>query len=247
MNPFDLLIRRFCTQVSLDAAARQAIRDLPHTVRVFEPGAYLLREGEPPVFTGIMISGFAYRHKLTVEGARQIVSLHIGGDPIDLQSLFLDVADHNIQTLTRAEIALVPRERMQELVATNVAVSRAVIANVLVDASIFREWIVNVGRRDATARIAHLLCELAVRLTAVGLAEGYAFELPMTQEQIGDAVGLTPVHVNRTLKMLAASGLISRNRRFVSPNDWSALRDAAGFNTRYLHEPEPELAPTQFG
>ena len=105
----------------------------------------------------------------------------------------------------------------------------------LIDGSIFREWVVNVGRRDARTRIAHLLCEFARRLEVAGLAHEYRYELPMTQEQIADATGLTPVHVNRVLMALARDGLIERSKRFVAIPQWEALRRVAGFSETYLH------------
>ena len=105
----------------------------------------------------------------------------------------------------------------------------------LVDSSIFREWVVNVGRRDARARIAHLLCEFARRLELAGLTNGEGYELPMTQEHLADATGLTPVHVNRTLKRLEKEGLVVRNRRHVGIPDWEQLRAVAGFSELYLH------------
>ena len=105
----------------------------------------------------------------------------------------------------------------------------------LVEASIFREWVLNVGRRPAQARVAHVLCELGVRRETQGLAENYGYQLPMTQEQLADVCGLTPVHINRTLKSLEARGLIKRDKRRISFPDWQALRDVGDFNQRYLH------------
>jgi CRP-like cAMP-binding protein len=183
----------------------------------------------------VLISGFAYRHKLTVNGARQIISILMPGDPLDLQHLFLDVADHNVQTLTQAEVALIPRAELQKLAHERPAVGVAFMVNMLVEASIFREWVTNVGRRDARSRIAHLLCEVAVRLEGQQLTEEYGCELPMTQEQLGDATGLTAVHVNRTLKALEADGLIERNVRSVKFPNWERLKKEADFTDRYLH------------
>jgi CRP-like cAMP-binding protein len=118
-------------------------------------------------------------------------------------------------------------------------VGHAILVKILVEASIFREWVLNVGRRDSMTRVAHLLCELGVRLDAEGLAENYGYDLPMTQEQLADAVGLTPVHINRTLKALEAEGLIVRSKRSVSFPDWKRLRLVGDFNQRYLHlEPQ---------
>jgi CRP-like cAMP-binding protein len=105
----------------------------------------------------------------------------------------------------------------------------------LIDASIFREWVVNVGRRNSRARVAHLLCEFSLRMEAAGLASNHHYELPMTQEQLADAVGLTSVHVNRVLKQLGEEGLISRDRRSIVIEDWKRLRETGDFNERYLH------------
>ncbi len=234
-SPLALLVRKLSRHVPLEPEDRAALLALPATLRTLDPSTYLLREGDPPQYCAVLASGFAYRQKLTGEGARQIVSLHIPGEALDLQSLYLDVADHNIQTLTRAEVALVPRAAMRDLVQTRPAIAHAVMVEILVEGSISREWTLNIGRRDAQTRLAHLLCEVAVRLDAQGLSGGEGYELPMTQEQLGDALGLTAVHVNRTLKALEAQGLIVRNRRHVGIPQWTPLRDVGDFTSRYLH------------
>jgi CRP-like cAMP-binding protein len=186
-----------------------------------------------------LVTGFAFRQKLAGDGARQIVALHIPGDALDFQNLFLDVSDHSVQMLTRGEVAFVTIRDLQVLARERAAVGHAILVKILVEASIFREWVLNVGRRDAKTRVSHLLCELAVRLDAEGLADHYSYELPMTQEQLADAVGLTPVHVNRTLKALEAEGLIVRSKKSVSFPDLMRLRSAGDFNQRYLHlEPQ---------
>jgi CRP-like cAMP-binding protein len=212
-----------------------AIAALPHVVRTLEANAYLVREGQRPEHCIFLISGLAFRQKLTVEGARQIVSLHIPGDFVDLQHLFLKEADHNVQTLTRAEVALLQIEALQELALTRPAIGKAMWIDALVDASIFREWVVNVGRRDAMARVAHVLCEFSARMDAAGFVSDGPHQLPITQEQLADCVGLTPVHVNRTLRKLAEAGLIDRVRRHPNVTNWDALRRTADFNPRYLH------------
>lgn len=239
-NPLALVVRKLHSRTPLSAEDQEAILRLPCERRTFEHSSYLVREGEKPVYCGALISGFAYRHKLTVTGARQIVAIQMPGDPLDLQHLFLDVADHNIQTLTRAEVALIPRAELQKLARERPAVGVAFMVNILVEASIFREWVTNVGRRDARSRIAHLICEFAVRLDSQQLTTEYGCELPMTQEQLADSTGLTPVHVNRTLKALEAEGLIERNMRSVKFPDWERLKHAGDFTERYLH-----LAPQE--
>ncbi|HEX2764146.1 MAG TPA: Crp/Fnr family transcriptional regulator [Allosphingosinicella sp.] len=124
---------------------------------------------------------------------------------------------------------------LQSLALARPGVARALWIDTLIDSSIFREWVVNVGRRDTRARIAHLLCEFALRLQAVGIGDGRRYELPMTQEQLADAVGLTSVHVNRVLRQLGEEGLISRDRRTLVLEDWQRLRQVGDFNERYLH------------
>jgi CRP-like cAMP-binding protein len=238
-SPLDLFVRKLSLHGPLAAEDRAAILALPVTLRTLDPQSYTVREGDAPTLCCILISGFAYRQKLTGDGSRQIVSLHIPGDPLDLQNLFLDIADHNVQTLTRAELAFIPREAIKVLVRSYPAIAHAIFVTILIEASTFREWVLNVGRRGSRARLAHLLCEFAARMEAQGLADHYGYELPMSQEQLADALGLTPVHVNRTLKALEADGLIRRDKRFVSFPDWKRMRDFADFSARYLHlEPQ---------
>jgi CRP-like cAMP-binding protein len=217
------------------AEDRRAVLALPHVMRTLEAGSYTVREADPPEQCAVLVTGFAFRQKLTGDGSRQIVALQLPGDALDLQSLFLDVADHSVQMLTRGEVAFVPRSDLQELARVRPAIAHAILVKILVEASIFREWVLNVGRRDSRSRIAHLLCELAVRLNSEGLASDYGYDLPMTQEQLADVVGLTPVHVNRTLKVLEAEGLVMRTKRNISFPDWQRLRNVGDFNQRYLH------------
>jgi CRP-like cAMP-binding protein len=177
----------------------------------------------------------AYRQKITGDGARQIIALHLPGDALDFQNLYLKVSDHSVQMLTRGDVATVPRTELQELARARPAVGHAILIKTLVEASIFREWVLNVGRRKARERMAHVLCELGSRMDAIGMADEHGYELPMTQEELADTLGLTPVHVNRTLKLLEAEGLITRNRRSITFPDWERIREAADFNDRYLH------------
>jgi len=166
--------------------------------------------------------------------ARQILSFHIPGDFIDLEGAILNVADHNVQALSRCELALVPVEAVRKLANEHPMIARAMWVDALVDSSIFREWVVNVGRRDARSRIAHLLCELAVRLDDEP-RDGSVFALPLTQEHIADATGLTSVHTNRTIQSLRREGLISLASGRLVIHDWNALRSIGDFSELYLH------------
>jgi len=163
---------------------------------------------------------------------------------VDLQNSLLDVADHSVQMRTGGEVAYIPREEIKELAFARPRVGLAMWIDTLVDGSIFREWLTNVGRRDAQTRLAHLLCEFSLRLKLAGLGETTRYELPMTQDQMADCTGLTAVHVNRTLKTLEAEGLIERtSTRTVTIGDWKKLAEAGDFDSNYLHlrQDEPAL------
>lgn len=229
------MVTKFAKRSALDEADRQALFALPFRERICEAGLYLVREGSQTEESTLILEGFAFRHKLTVEGTRQIVSLHIDGDFVDLEGSLLTVADHNVQTLTRCRVAMVPCREIRKLLRERPNVALAMWVDTLVDASVHREWVLNVGRRPAKERIAHLFCEIGRRLEFAGLAQADGYRFPMTQEQLADATGLTPVHVNRTIKALEADGFIMRERRFLKVPDWQALRTLAGFNELYLH------------
>ena len=229
------LIKKLESHSTLTDSDREAIRSISYTTRSIDHGSYLIREADRPLHCSILLSGFVFRHKVTGQGERQILAIHMPGEFLDLLNIFLDHADHNVQALTRVEAAIIPRAAIHELAHQSPTLTRAMWTDTLIDASIFREWVVNVGRRDSISRIAHLLCEFALRLEAAGLGSGDAYELPMTQEQIADSVGLTPVHVNRVLKELTQRGLISRNKRAVVIPDWEQLRQIGDFSARYLH------------
>jgi CRP-like cAMP-binding protein len=233
------LLRKLESHSPLEPADRAAILAMPMTLRTMDPSSYLVREGERPEFCCVLIKGFAYRHKVTGDGGRQIMSIHMPGDFVDLQNSYLDVSDHNVQLLTRAEVAFILRAAVRQVATDFPNVGRAFWTDTLVDASIFREWVMNVGRRDSLTRIAHLLCEFTLRLDAAGLANGHSYELPMTQEQIADATGLTPVHVNRVLKELGRMNLIEREKRAVKITDWDQLSRVGDFSARYLHLDDP--------
>ena len=234
-HPLMLLLRQFDALEPLSPKERGLVLALPYRLRQMDAGSHLIREGDVPTYCSVLVTGYAFRHKVTGSGARQILSICIPGDAVDLQNLFLDVSDHSVQLLTQAKVAEIPRDAFQDLVLSRPRIGRAVIEMSLIESSILREWVVNVGRRNARARIAHILCEFAVRLEQRGLTTDHGFELPLTQEQLADATGLTSVHVNRVLKTLETEGLITRKRRQIHFNDWRALQDVGDFSRRYLH------------
>jgi len=230
-------VERLSSRVEFSHAEEDAILALPYTLRTLEAGEHFIRDGDKPLHCCLMLDGFTVRDKVVAGGSRQILAVHMRGDMVDLQNVLLERSDHNVQALTRCEIAVIPRTALEELSFAHAPVGKALWYETLVDGSVFREWIANVGQRDARTRIAHILCEFAIRLEAAGLAKTSSYELPMTQDQLADAVGLTPVHVNRTLMALGREGLIERRRRSVRIDDWKELARVADFDPSYLHLP----------
>ena len=233
IHPLADMVDAFAAHTAIDADERAALLGLPYSVRTFEPGSYLVREGDTSDQCRVVLTGFAVRHKCSGEGLRQIVSMHTHSDLLGLHHLYIDTADHNIQTLTRCNIAAISTKALRELILKYPTVGVALLTYTMLEASRYQEWILNVGRRDARTRVAHLLCELAIRLDVPDLPPGQEYELPMTQEELGDAVGLTSVHINRTLRALAEDGLIVRDKRTLKFPDWKRLIKA-GCNACHL-------------
>ena len=230
------MLRKLRLWVNLDAADEQALLDLPHTVATVERNKAVVREGDRVSHCWLVLSGFCVRLKYVGTGGRQIVSIHMKGDLVDLQNALLGVADHTVQTLTACKMAKLPIQSIRHLTDTCPAIKDALWNDTLVDGSIHREWVANVGRRDAPTRIAHLLCEFALKLEAVNLGEQLDYELPMTQDQLADATGLTPVHVNRVLQGLEKDGLIERAApKSVVIGNWKRLAAFGDFRPDYMH------------
>ena len=236
VSTLEPMLRKLEYWQKFDDDDRAAVLALPHAVRALEHNHYIIRELDRATHSCVLLSGFAMRHKIVAGGARQIVSLHMRGDVVDLQNSLLGTADHSVQMLTAGKAAMIPREAIIRLAFERPSVGKAMWIDTLVDASVFREWIANVGRRDARTRVAHILCEFSLRLKLAGLGEHTGYEMPMTQEQLGDATGLTSVHINRTLKGLEADQLITRaTPRSIIIGDWRKLAEAGDFNSAYLH------------
>jgi CRP-like cAMP-binding protein len=242
------LLRKLEHWHPLNEEDRQAVLALPHVTRDLTANQFLVWDGDRPQNTCLILSGFAFRHKIAGNGSRQILSIHMKSDLIDLQNSLLGVADHNVQMITAGSVALIPVDAIRDIAFRIPAVGMAMWYETLVEGSIFREWILNVGRRDAFTAIGHLLCEFALRMDVAELGKSTNYELPLTQEQLADAVGLTSVHVNRTLMRLEEEGHIRRSKRTIHIDDWQALAKVADFEPRYLHlfraDMPPGLPPT---
>lgn len=230
------LLRRLTVVSKLDDADIDALRSLPIAVRHWEGGRNVVTDGQRPKESCLIIEGFCVRSKTTIRGERQILSIHIPGEIPDLQSLHLHVMDHDLITLTPATLGFISHTSLRTLTHGRPSVAEALWRDTLIDSAIFREWIVNVGQRPAPARLAHVLLELRKRLAVVsGRAAATEFEFPLTQEQIGEALGITPVHANRIVKLLRQDGIVDVSRGHAHVLDEKRLEELAQFDDRYLH------------
>lgn len=196
----------------------------------------LVQEGERTSQCLLLVQGFACRYKASQDGTRQIVSFHVPGDFVDLNSLLLGKMDHSIATVTPVQVAPIPHATILGWTRPHPRLVHLLWRDTLIDAASFREWVVNVGRRTAYQRTAHLLCELTTRLRAVGLARGDICDLPISQVKLADALGLSPVHTNRMLQQLRGKGLIEWGGGSLVVRDWEELKRAGEFDPTYLHQ-----------
>lgn len=229
------LIRRLSTLADLDAEDRSRIAELCKDVRQIPRRRNITREGDRPEYVHVMVSGWGARYKTLRNGLRQIVDFVIPGDFCDLHVTLLREMDHGIVALTPCSVALINQEQIAKLMSENTRIVRAMWWSTLVDQGILREWVLNVGRRDAYERVAHLLCEMHFRMQRIGMVEHDRLSLPLTQEELADATGLTPVHLNRTLQRLRREKLIEIGGGMLTLLNAAALKEAAGFNPSYLH------------
>ncbi|MFC0103620.1 Crp/Fnr family transcriptional regulator [Sphingopyxis terrae] len=234
-SALDLFVRKLLSHSRLSRSDQEAIRALRWSRRRLCANEYILREGDRAKACPILLNGFAYRQKMSADGGRQIVSLKIPGDALDFQSLYLRTADHNIQALTPVDLAVFPLREFEQILGPRPDIVRAVLVDILIEASICREWLLNIGRRNALSRLAHLLCEIHYRVRQIGSDAMAAKELPLTQEQLADLLGLTPVHINRTVRALEQQGAVQRIARKIVIVDLLTLRRIAQFSDLYLH------------
>jgi CRP-like cAMP-binding protein len=213
-----------------------ALAALPMQVEQVPRYRHLVREGAVPDRCCLLLKGFAARYKLAANGSKQIVSFHVAGDILDIQHLLVAEADHSVEAITESRVGWIGKAELLRLAWERPAIGKALWRDCLIDASIFREWVLNVGRRPARSRVAHVLCEFVAKCEAAGIGDREHFQLPMTQQQIADATGLTTVHVNRTLRALDADCAILRNRNQFRVLDWKRLCSIADFDAGYLHE-----------
>ncbi|MBA3896076.1 MAG: Crp/Fnr family transcriptional regulator [Sphingomonadaceae bacterium] len=228
--------------VPLQADDAEVLEAACANVRAIPARYDLIREGDKPGPVFVMLDGWACRYKLLPEGGRQIVAFLMPGDFCDMHVAVLDEMDHSIATLTPARVAMIPREEMERLIEARPKLTHAFWRTQLVDESVLRAWIVSMGRRSAIERVAHLMCELFARARNIGLVENDRCDLPLTQIVIADALGLTPVHVNRVLRKLREAGAMDDETGKLVITNPAQLAFVAGFDDNYLHRRSRRVA-----
>ncbi|QGY02259.1 Crp/Fnr family transcriptional regulator [Methylobacterium mesophilicum SR1.6/6] len=212
-----------------------ALNALPMQMATIEANRDIVREGDRPSRCFAVLEGIACTYKSTRSGKRQVMGYHVPGDVPDFLSLHLETLDISIATVSACRLGFVQHEAARAMLRAHPRLNDVFWRATLIDAAIVREWMLNTGRREAFARMAHLFCELVIRLGAVGLAPDRTCDIPMTQPELADALGITPVHVNRTIRDLKAAGLITLRSRRLTVHDWNGLVSAAEFDPTYLH------------
>jgi CRP-like cAMP-binding protein len=229
------LIRKLESIARLSPEEKAALQRLPLRLKAVAADQDIVSEGDTPSECCLLVEGFACRYNVTVQGKRQILSFHIGGDIPDLQSLHLSVMDHSLGTLIPCKLAFIRHDDLRNLMRNHPRLGELFWRDTLIDAAVFRQWVVNVGRRPSLARMAHVLCELLVRLRAVELVEDHVFDLPVTQGELADALGISNVHVNRVLQDLRKQNLIALQGKTLKVLDWEGLKTTGEFDPTYLH------------
>ena len=219
---------------TLTAEEREAVLNATSREMDFQVGQDIVKEGARPKASSLVVSGLAARYKVLAGGGRQFTALHVPGDFVDLQSLLLKKMDHAVVALTPMRVARVAHATLRQVTDDFPHLARLLWLTTLVDGAIHREWILSMGRRQAPARLAHLLCELFLRQQAVGKVDGMSFSLPLTQAQMGDVLGVSSVHMNRTLQELRRDGMIKWQGPIVTIKDWQRLKSFAEFDAAYL-------------
>jgi CRP-like cAMP-binding protein len=229
------LVAKFERSVALSDEERAAVAAVPFTVTKVLPGEAVAWAGDQPERSTLILRGLLSTSKAVADGALQITAFHIPGDMPDLCGLQLDVLDSDVGAITGSELALIAHGDLRRLCQEHPRLAGLLWRTTLVDAAIYREWVVNVGQRGAVARVAHLLCEMMTRMTSAGLADGDSCQLDLGPASLSDATGLPLLQVTDVLQDLEAHGLASLERGTLTVHDWETLAQAGGFQPTYLH------------
>ncbi|WP_431015547.1 Crp/Fnr family transcriptional regulator [Bradyrhizobium pachyrhizi] len=240
--PHRKLIARLLAVVGLSEHDQARLECMPHTVKQFKDAEIVTWQGERTVRCTVVMSGFLSSQRV-VSGRNQISSFYVPGDVPDLQTLHLPFAEHDLCSMGKSTVALISHSHLRQMLMASPGLTNAFWRETLIQAAIYREWVENLGSRAALPRIAHLFCELTTRLEMVGLLDNDRFHLPLTQQDLADACGLSTVHVNRTVQELRKMGLIEWHGQIVSLLRRDLLEEVAEFGADYLHALEVSNSP----
>ena len=224
-------LRRFDT---ISAQEEEALRSAVWKTATFKRGEIIVRAKTEREHCDLLLDGFVNRSKSLKSGARLVLQFAVPGDFIDLHSLVMKELDHDLEAVSDCSLALFKHEALRDIIDRHPHLGRVMWLSTVVDAAIHREWMLTFGRRSAAGRLAHLFCELQVRLTAAGLAEHGKYDLPLNQTELADLVGLTAVHTNRVLRKFREDGLLTLKSKVVEIQDWDGLVALAEFDPFYL-------------
>jgi CRP-like cAMP-binding protein len=243
-SPLQPFLDRLMKRSALNEAQQDAILTLPGRIEQVDANRDFVRLGERTEHACLIIAGIAAKFGQTFDGRRQITAIHLRGDMADLHSVVAPKATSALQALSAATVMYVPHTALRDVAARHQALAEAFWRDCVADASIASEWILNLAVRQAQTRTAHLFCELAARYGVVGNGRSISFPFPVTQERLGEALGLTSVHVNRTVKALRDAEIMDVRHRRVDIPYWEHARRYATFNPDYLQlGPSPEKKP----
>jgi CRP-like cAMP-binding protein len=235
----DIITRKLCEHSRLDDKDIAALRSLPVQSRKLRPNEDFIRQGDRPEVSALVTQGMVARYHLLRGGRRQYLSFHMTGDLPDAQTLFIERMDHAVCAIGEASIALISHEKICDMFKRRPEVGFAIWRETLIDAAIFREAITNNSSRPAASRMAHLFCELYYRARAAGLARPGSCRLPFHQGQIGEALAMSIVTVNRTIQTLRRTGAMEFRNGTLTVLDWKKLAELGDFDPSYLNLKKP--------
>jgi CRP-like cAMP-binding protein len=229
------LLRKLANFTELTEEESRALDECCNDIREFAAHEDVISQGDRTGGVKLLLEGFACRYKVLEDGRRQVVAYFVPGDLCDLRVFILKRMDHSIGAVVASKVATISPDNVLKLMNTYPNLTRALWWSTLVEEAIAREWIVNVGQRNALERMAHLFCELLYRFRAVGLNDDLSCMLPLTQVELAETLGLSSVHVNRTLQELRRKKLITLEGGTLTIQDLDALKEVSFFNADYLH------------
>lgn len=232
LNPLVAKLRQFSALPDADV---EILDRLITETEVFDADADVIREGERVDWVNVVVEGMLCRYHVLENGRRQITAFLVPGDMCDLHAFLLKEMDHSISALAPSRVAKIPRQAILDMTESRPMLARAFWWSTMVDEAVLRQWIVNVGRRTAYERTAHLFWELFLRMLVVGQTQDGSFRLPLTQQKLADTLGMSIVHTNRTLQRLRSEGVASLANGQLTVRDADRLQAIAGFNPNYLH------------